>query len=191
MEAERRSVSKGRDDRDFGRFAKGRWMSAVFIESLDEMEKLLREESVGYLGLSVEDRPYVVPLNYGYREGKILFHCALGGKKLEYLRTNPTVCFTVGRQAGKVVRHPQGASCHIDCDSVICVGLARIVEGIDERRAILNSFNRCLQPDAPEISLEAASTCYAVEIKITEMTGWRQREGGQTFWRHCFEAASP
>ena len=37
-----------------------------FIESRDEMEKLLREEEIGYLGLSLEGKPYVVPLNYHY-----------------------------------------------------------------------------------------------------------------------------
>lgn len=30
--------------------------------------------------------PYVVPLNYGYTEGKILFHGALTGKKLDCLK---------------------------------------------------------------------------------------------------------
>src|SRR3972149_3355387 len=146
-----------------------------FIESREEMEKILHNETVGYLGLSMENQPYVVPLNYGYIGGRILFHCALTGKKLYYLKANPRVCFTVGRQSGKVVRHPQGAFCHVENDSVICFGIARIIESMEERREILNVFNHCLQPDAAEISLEAASKCFAVEIKITEMTGRQQR----------------
>ena len=35
----------------------------VFIDSRDEMEQILREEEVGYLGLADEGQPYVVPLN--------------------------------------------------------------------------------------------------------------------------------
>jgi nitroimidazol reductase NimA-like FMN-containing flavoprotein (pyridoxamine 5'-phosphate oxidase superfamily) len=158
-----------------------------FNESHEEMERILREETVGYLGLSMDGMPYVVPLNYGYVEGKILFHCALTGKKLEYLKANPQVCFTVGRQPGKVVRHPQGALCHVENDSVICYGLARIIESVEERREILNIFNHCLKPDATEITLEVASKCYAVEIKITEMTGRQQRERNYTYWRYNFE----
>ena len=50
-----------------------------FLVSRTEMERILREEAIGYLGLSVDGRPYVVPLNYCYLEGKILFHCALTG----------------------------------------------------------------------------------------------------------------
>jgi nitroimidazol reductase NimA-like FMN-containing flavoprotein (pyridoxamine 5'-phosphate oxidase superfamily) len=161
--------------------------SRKFNESREEMEKILREETVGYLGLSMEDKPYVVPLNYGYVEGKILFHGALTGQKLNYLKANPQVCFTVGRQSGKVVRHPQGALCHVENDSVICYGLARIIESAAERRQILTTFNRCFQPDAEEITLQAASRCCAVEIKITEMTGRRQRELEFTYWRYRFE----
>ena len=158
-----------------------------FKESHEEMERILREETLGYLGLSMDGMPYVVPLNYGYVEGKILFHCALTGKKLDYLRANPHVCFTVGRQSGQVRRHPGGALCHIDNDSVICYGIARVVEDLEERRKVLDAFNRCLQPDAEEIALEAAANCCAVEIKVTEMTGRQQRVGGRTYWRYSFE----
>ena len=161
--------------------------SKKFIESREEMERILREETMGYLGLSMDGLPYVVPLNYGYVEGKILFHCALTGKKLDYLKANPQVCFTVGRQYGKVVRHPQGALCHVDHDSVICYGVARIVENLEERRKVLDTFNHCLQPDAEEITLEAASKCCAVEIKITKMTGRQQQGLKRIYWRYSFE----
>jgi len=156
-------------------------------ESREEMEKILREETLGYLGLSMEEMPYVVPLNYAYVEGKILFHCALTGKKLDYLKANPRVCFTVGRQSGRVRRHPQGATCHTDNDSIICYGAARVVEDVEERRKVLDAFNHCLQPDAEDITFEAASKCYAVEIKVAEMTGRRQRREGRTYWRYSFE----
>ncbi len=159
----------------------------VPIESRYEIESILREEKVGYLGMSVEEKPYVVPLNYGYVEGKILFHCALTGKKLEYLKRNPQVCFTVGRQSSRLVRHPQGAHCPIDTDSVICYGMARIVEAPQDKQKLLNIYNRCLQPDAEEIPAEAISNCCAVEIKITEMTGRQQRGLKHQHWKYQFE----
>ncbi len=159
-----------------------------FQESREEMEEILRGETVGYLGLSLEASPYVVPLNYAYTEGKILFHCSQTGKKLDYLRANPRVCFAVGRQSTSPVRHPQGAVCHVDNDSVICYGVARIVEDVPERREILNTFNRCLQPDAEEITLQDVAKCFAVEIQISEMTGRRERKGEERiYWRYTFE----
>jgi nitroimidazol reductase NimA-like FMN-containing flavoprotein (pyridoxamine 5'-phosphate oxidase superfamily) len=161
--------------------------SREFAVSREEMEQILQEETIGYLGLSMAGRPYVVPLNYGYVEGKILFHCALSGMKLDYLKANPQVCFSVGRQSGQVRRHAEGDPCHVDNDSVICFGRARIVEDLAERQAVLNTFNRCFQPEAKGISLESAANCCAVEIEITEMTGRRERERERTYWRYSFD----
>jgi nitroimidazol reductase NimA-like FMN-containing flavoprotein (pyridoxamine 5'-phosphate oxidase superfamily) len=158
----------------------------VFIHSRVEMEEILKEEDLGYLGLAVKDEPYVIPVNYVYEPGRVIFHCALEGKKLEYIRSNPRACFTVGRQNGKVVRHPQGAQCHIENDSVVCYGQARIVEPIEERLQLLNIFNHHLQPDAPVILAAEGAMCFAVEIKIEQMTGRRQREKGYTHWSFSF-----
>ncbi len=157
-----------------------------FIESRDEMEKLLREEEIGYLGLSLDGKPYVVPLNYSYSEGKIFFHCGLKGKKLDSLKANPRVCFTVARQLGEVREHAGGNPCHVDSDSVICYGRARMIEDLDERSKALNAFNRRFRPNAPDVAEERIRNCGVVEITICEMTGRRERERKRTCWRHVF-----
>jgi len=137
--------------------------------------------------MSVGKRPHIVPLNYGYVEGIILFHCALTGRKLECMKRNPQACFTVGRQSGRLIQHPQGAHCPIDTDSVICYSRARIIESFPEKLERHNAFNRRLQPDAEEIPAEAVSGCCAVEIQILEMTGRRQRGLKHQYWKYQFE----
>ena len=158
-----------------------------FIESREEMETFLREEELGYLGLTDQDgRPYVVPLNYSYHDGKVLFHCAREGRKLDCIRANPNVCFTVGRQAGALRRHAVGEVCHMDSDSVICTGTARIIDDLDERAAALNAFNRAFRPEAEDIPAEQVEGCGVVEITISEMTGRRERERKRTLWQYRF-----
>jgi nitroimidazol reductase NimA-like FMN-containing flavoprotein (pyridoxamine 5'-phosphate oxidase superfamily) len=157
-----------------------------FIESREEMEEFLREEEIGYLGVSLEGRPYVVPLNYSYSEGKIYFHCGLKGKKLAGMMANPQVCFTVARQLAEVREHAGGNPCHVDSDSVICYGRVRIIEDIDERSRALNAFNRRYRPNAPDVPEERVRNCGVVEIKISEMTGRRERERKRTCWRYVF-----
>jgi len=158
----------------------------AFIESRLEMEHILQEEVVGYLGLTAEGQPYVVPLNYVYAEGKILFHCALTGRKLDAIRANPHVCFTVGRQTGPVRDHAAGPPCHVDSDSVICFGRARILDELAEREQGLNGFNRRFRPDAADLSPDRVEKCLAVEITIVEMTGRRERDRHRTYWRWTF-----
>ena len=157
-----------------------------FIESREEMENILREEEIGYLGLSMDGRPYVVPLNYHYADGKILFHCGLKGMKLDYIKANPQVCFAVGRQPGQVREHAGGNPCHVDSDSVICYGRARVLEDLDERKTTLNAFNRRFRPDAADVAPERVMNCGVVEIAISEMTGRQERERKRTCWRYTF-----
>jgi nitroimidazol reductase NimA-like FMN-containing flavoprotein (pyridoxamine 5'-phosphate oxidase superfamily) len=157
----------------------------VFIESREEMERILQEEVLGYLGLAGEAQPYVVPLNYAYAAGKILFHCALTGQKLDAIRRNPRVCFTVGRQTGAVRDHA-GGPCHVDSDSVVCCGRARLIDDLAERAAALNAFNRRYRPEAPDLPRERVEQCMAVEITITEMTGRQERDRHRTYWRTTF-----
>lgn len=158
-----------------------------FQKSREEMEAILQNETLGFLGVCVDGQPYVVPLTYAYSDGKILFHCAWEGKKLDAIKVNPQVCFTVARQYDAVCPHPQGAQCKQEHESVICYGIARILTDQTERWKALNAFNRAIVADAEEISAEAAASCCAVEIAVSSMTGRRQREGKhRSYWEHDF-----
>lgn len=157
-----------------------------FIESKEEIEALLQQEVLGYLGLSAEGQPYVVPLNHVYVDGVILLHGALEGKKLDCIRANPRVCYTVGHQEGRVGDHAEDP-CQVDTDSVICYGRARIVGSAEERRALLDVYNRRFDPGAAPISIQRAERCGVIVIEIEEMTGRRERAEGKTFWRYRFE----
>jgi nitroimidazol reductase NimA-like FMN-containing flavoprotein (pyridoxamine 5'-phosphate oxidase superfamily) len=150
------------------------------------MERFLRANSWGCLGVGDGREVYVVPLNYGYEEGKLFFHCALEGRKMDLLRANPEVCFTVATQSGEVREHAQGQPCHVDCDSVICLGRARIVEDFAQRAKVLNAFNRCFAPAAADITDAEIRRCAVVVIDLSEMTGRRERARKATHWRHRF-----
>ena len=149
------------------------------------MEQLLSEMTLGFLGLSQDGKPYVVPLNYAYGDGRILFHCALAGQKLDAIESNPAVCFTVARQRGNVERDSENV-CHPDSESVVCYGTARVVGDLTERTDVLNAFNRTFRPDTRPMSAESVANCAAVEIVVTEMTGRREQGRAVTCWRYRF-----
>ncbi|MHB1005390.1 MAG: pyridoxamine 5'-phosphate oxidase family protein [Chloroflexota bacterium] len=157
-----------------------------FVDSREEMEQILGEEELGYLGLSEDGQPYVVPVNFAYTAGKIVFHCALSGQKLDAIRRNPQVCFTVSRQLGNVRDHGEGEPCHVDSNSVVCYGRARLVDELTEREAVLNAFNRRFRPQAPDLPLQRVEKCMAVEITVARMTGRQERSRRCTFWRFAF-----
>ena len=63
------------------------------IEAMPDIEAVIREATVCYLGLCDGEAPYVVPLSFGYESGRIFFHSAGQGRKLDVIRRNPRVGF--------------------------------------------------------------------------------------------------
>ena len=62
----------------------------------EETEQFLSCARVGRLGLVLEDgTPYVVPVGFGYADGKVFFHTCSKGLKMDALKRNPNVCFEV------------------------------------------------------------------------------------------------
>jgi hypothetical protein len=58
--------------------------------------ELLERGQWGVLSTADADGvPYGVPVSYVYREGRILFHCATEGRKLENLAARPRASFCV------------------------------------------------------------------------------------------------
>ena len=65
----------------------------------EQILHILDTAKVLHLGLSVNDEPYVVPMNYGYRleDGRLTLylHSAVRGRKLDMIQANPKVFFSI------------------------------------------------------------------------------------------------
>jgi hypothetical protein len=60
------------------------------------MESILMEAEVCRLGCTDDvGKPYIVPLSFAYREGKIYIHSAPEGQKIDILGKNPGCCIEV------------------------------------------------------------------------------------------------
>ena len=56
-----------------------------------EIREFLRRVGYGHLACSRDDQPYVVPVNFAYRDGEIFVYTT-EGKKTEFIAANPRVC---------------------------------------------------------------------------------------------------
>ncbi len=143
--------------------------------STEAAVEFLTQEGVGYLATyDLAGPPYITPLNYLYHQGKIYFHCANEGRKLENIAANNQVCFAVSR-TDKAVFAPVACRCSTRYTSVLIFGTARIVEDIPQKVHLLNLLvakfaeGRHFAPvDAP-----AAAGCTVVEIAIGSIHGKR------------------
>ena len=58
-----------------------------------EGESILKESRICRIGLVDQDKPYIVPMNFGYKNGTLYIHSAKEGRKIDLMKKNPNVCF--------------------------------------------------------------------------------------------------
>ena len=92
-------------------------------------EKILLGGFYGILALSGENNyPYAVPINYAYADGKIYFHSATTGHKIDAIKNNPKASFCV------VDKHEVVAEEFTSYySSVIAFGKMRIADNDEEK----------------------------------------------------------
>ncbi|MBL7113504.1 MAG: pyridoxamine 5'-phosphate oxidase family protein [Bacteroidales bacterium] len=60
-----------------------------------EIEGILQEGILCSIAFTDGTEPYLITVNYGYRDGCIYFHSAKEGKKMDMIAKYPKVCFQV------------------------------------------------------------------------------------------------
>lgn len=150
--------------------------------SAEESAAILRRGTSGVLAVSGDDGyPYAVPLSYVYDDGKIYFHCAKSGHKLDAVRRCAKASFCVIDKDDIV---QEEFTTHFR--SVIAFGKIRILENGDEKRAAIEKLAMRYSPDVAkekhdkEISAYFGALCM-LELTIEHMTGKQAKElvGGQ------------
>ena len=141
--------------------------------SQEECERILTEATSGVLALSGDDGyPYTVPLSHVYQDGKLYFHCAKEGHKLDSIRRNEKVSFCVIAQ--DEVIPAKRTTAYI---SVIAFGKAVIVDDESGLRRIAGLIGEKFSADYPENcrketdQMIAAGRMYCLEITVEHLTG--------------------
>lgn len=150
-------------------------MPKQLIALRTEIEAILRECPVGSLAtVGPDGTPYVVAVNYVYRSGKLYFHGALTGRKLDNIALDARVCFEAHTEE-RIVRASRAAEFGMRYRSVVAHGLARRITDTEEKREALIALTAKYaggQPFTPPTDSDVAATA-VVEIEIGEMTGKR------------------
>lgn len=134
--------------------------------------KLLESSTSGTLSLNQPDGfPYQVPLSYVYTDGKLYFHCALSGYKLDLIHQDDRAGFCVIAQ-DRIC--PERYTTFYQ--SVVLRGRVRIVEQPDEKMdAVRKLCARYVPLDSPQshqqtIDKEWSSLCILC-FEIEQMSG--------------------
>ena len=136
-----------------------------------ETIQIFERGTSGVLALSGDEGyPYAVPLSYVYSDGRIIFHGAKSGHKIDAIRGCEKASFCV-IDRDQVV--PEEYTTWFR--SAIAFGRVRIIDQDAEKRAAIELLSEKYSPDDPEgrraeIEREYKILCM-FELRIEHMTG--------------------
>lgn len=147
-------------------------MKTIAITELTEIEAIIRKCPYCTVGITdLEGNPYVVPMNFAYRDGIIYLHSGPEGSKVTMAEKHPHVCITFCEGHELVYMHRQVAcSYSMKSRSVICHGNVRFIEDMDEKRETLDIIMQQYTSDEFKYSEPAVRNVKVWEVKIDKMT---------------------
>lgn len=135
------------------------------------LEKILQSCDVLRLAMVDGDNPYIVPLNYGYKNNCLYVHGAKVGKKIDLLKINNKVAFEVEDKA-EIVKGINACDWTTNYRSVVGQGEVDLIDDYDEKISALNIIMHHFgAPLENEFHPKHVENTLILKIKITEMTG--------------------
>ncbi len=115
-------------------------MATNMINNPEKIREIIDKCDTCYVGMvDTEGKPYVLPFNFGYEDGRIYLHMAPSGKKNDILPQNPDVCVAFSTDHELFHRHETVACSYgMKYRSVLAYGKAVKIEDYDEKVRIMN-----------------------------------------------------
>ena len=145
--------------------------------SINAAKDLLRSSRRGVLAVNGDEGyPYAIPINYLYDEenNRIIFHGAKAGHKVDSLKKNDKICFTV--YGNETIKEENWAPY---LQSVVIFGKCHLVENKDDTISMLKKFALKYYPNVEMVNKEIEFSGRGVqmfEIEIEHMSGKEVQE---------------
>lgn len=111
-------------------------MKTVTITNRKEIEEFIGSVQVCYISMAtLNGQPYVLPMNFGYRDGYFYIHSGPHGKKVAILSENPHICVAL-HQGEELVSQDREVACSYSMKSMSMVFEADAIEidDIEQKR---------------------------------------------------------
>jgi len=140
------------------------------ITDKNQIEKILEESPVCRLAMVDGDKPYMVPMNFGYRDGVLFFHSAKQGRKIDLIKKNSNVCFEVD-QLIRFKKAKLACNWGLEYKSVIGSGRAQLVDNIEEKIKGLHIIMSQYSQRKFEYPDEMLEKTLVIKVVIDHMSG--------------------
>jgi len=103
------------------------------INEKEIINEILKNSRICRIAIFDKDYPYIVPMNYGYHNHALYFHCATQGRKIDLLKQNNKVGFEI-EQFHEVVKHKISCKWTTKFRSIIGHGEIVIITDDEQKR---------------------------------------------------------
>ncbi|MBN2516402.1 MAG: pyridoxamine 5'-phosphate oxidase family protein [Deltaproteobacteria bacterium] len=140
------------------------------ITDTEVIDDIVNRSAVCRLALSETNRPYIVPVCFGYRNRTLYVHSAREGKKIDILRKNNNVCveFDVDHE---LVKADRACTWGMKYRSIICSGTASFVDDDREKREALDIIMAHYATGSFEYIDKKLTDTIVIKIEIESITG--------------------
>jgi len=139
------------------------------ITDPSHIEKILEQAQVCHLGMVDGNRPYVVPLSFGYAGDYLYFHSAQQGRKIDILRSNPEVCFEFDL-VDTLIENDNPCNWSVRYQSVIGFGRVEFLEKLDAKRDAFRIIMEHYSKQEFVFSDEQLQTVAMLKVRIAEIS---------------------
>lgn len=133
------------------------------------IDSVMSRSQVCRIGLCQDGVPYIVPMCFGYDGESIYLHSAKEGRKIDFLKSNPAVCFEIDIDC-ELKPSDKPCSFSMKYRSVMGYGEVSFIEDEEDKRRALGIILKHYDSGGSglgEVSLEKISV---FRIDIAEMT---------------------
>ncbi len=147
-------------------------MRTLFIEDREEINEVIRACKTCFVGMSLNNAPYVLPMNFALEEDTIILHSAQEGRMWETMKQNPQVCinWTLGEElAWQDVR--VGCSYRVKSKSVVVEGSIEFIDDYDEKYRLLGKIMGQYSDREFKFGKPAVVNVGLMKVHIDKITG--------------------
>jgi uncharacterized protein len=140
------------------------------ITDIKEIEEIIEKAQYCHLALVDGDEPYVISMNFGYRDKTLYLHAANEGRKLEIIKKNNKVCFELDTDV-ETIKNEKSCGWSMKYRSVIGTGNAYILEGDNVKTEGLKIFTSHYSHGEVNLTKDTLDKTAVIKVKITSLTG--------------------
>jgi uncharacterized protein len=140
------------------------------ISDRSAIEAIITQSKVCRLAMVDGDKPYIVPLSFGYQDNVLYFHGFSAGHKIDLIRKNPNVCFELDLYS-EIIEAENACSWSMKYQSVVGFGKAVILESLHEKTTAFTIIMSQYSAGTYQFDENKLTPTVVFKVEIESMTG--------------------